>query len=101
MGRTREEIRARLQSCLGQKLTDGSRVNLSAWLDGRLLEIREDGFDVEFQVREEMTNPLGLLHGGVQAAILDEVIGLTAYATNPEARYLSINLTIDFLGSAR
>lgn len=100
MNKTREAFLDRLKSRLGETLSDG-RVNLSTWLSGRLLEIREDGFDVEFTVREEMTNPLGLLHGGVQASILDEVIGLTAYAANPEARYVSINLTVDFLGSAK
>jgi acyl-coenzyme A thioesterase 13 len=97
---TRETFLQHLQDRIGEKLSERG-THVSTWLEGRLLEIREDGFDVEFVVREEMTNPLGLFHGGMQAAILDEVIGLTAYATDPEARYVSINLTIDFLGSAK
>lgn len=100
MNKSREEFLERLTRRIGKALSDGG-INVSTWLGGRLLEIREDGFDVEVTVREEMTNPLGLFHGGIQAAVIDEVIGLTAYASAPEARYVSVNLTIDFLGSAR
>ena len=48
-----------------------------------------------------MTNPLGILHGGSAAAIIDDVIGMTVYALGKEFAYVTVGLNIDFLDSAR
>ncbi len=96
----KEELLQALKASIGRKL-GREQPHLSAWLDGTLREVSEDGFAVEFMVRPDMANPMGLFHGGAQAAIIDDVIGLTAYASDLAHRYVSINLSIDFLGAAK
>jgi uncharacterized protein (TIGR00369 family) len=56
---------------------------------------------LEFQVRAEMANPVGLLHGGIQNTMLDEAIGLAVLTLGHEHFYVSINLSVDYLGQAR
>jgi uncharacterized protein (TIGR00369 family) len=48
-----------------------------------------------------MTNPMGILHGGMVAAIMDDVIGATVFCLGADYFYTSVNLTIDFISSAR
>lgn len=57
--------------------------------------------EVEFTVREDMTNPMGVLHGGIASTILDEVVGTMVYALGREFAYVSVNLNCDFLHAAR
>jgi uncharacterized protein (TIGR00369 family) len=56
---------------------------------------------VRFTVREEMTNPMGVLHGGMVGAIIDDVIGVTVFSLHHAFFYTTVNLNIDFLSSAR
>ena len=71
------------------------------WLNGRLTDIREGSMEVEFTVREDMTNPMGVLHGGIASTILDEVVGTMVYALGRDFAYVSVNLNCDFLHAAR
>jgi acyl-coenzyme A thioesterase 13 len=71
------------------------------WLNGTLRDAREGSITIEFVVREEMTNPMGILHGGITAAIMDDVIGTTVYSLGREYFYTSVNLVIDYLASAQ
>ncbi|HAS47630.1 MAG TPA: PaaI family thioesterase [Microscillaceae bacterium] len=71
------------------------------WLEPTLKSVTPGQFELEITVRKEMTNPLGLLHGGVQAAILDEVIGMTVASLDKPLPAVSVNLNVDFLGKAR
>lgn len=73
----------------------------SYWLSGILRKAENGNFLMEFVVRQEMTNPLGLLHGGVQAAMLDDVIGMMVSALDKPNPAVSVNLTVDFLGKAK
>jgi acyl-coenzyme A thioesterase 13 len=71
------------------------------WLNGRLKKAENGSFQMEFIVREEMTNGLGLLHGGVQSAMLDEIIGMMVTALDKEAPAVSVNLSVDFISKAK
>jgi len=71
------------------------------WLHGILLDVASGEVTCSFEVREEMCNPLGLLHGGIAAAIADEVIGIAVASLDLPGRYVSINLTTDFMDSAK
>lgn len=73
----------------------------SQWLAGTLRDIGESSASVEYQVRREMTNPGGLLHGGVQSGMMDDVMGMLANALGREFFLASVNLSIDYLGPAR
>lgn len=67
------------------------------WLNGKLLKAEEGLLSFEFVVRKEMTNPMGILHGGISALIMDEVIGATVHTLNRDVFYTSVNLSVDFL----
>lgn len=73
----------------------------SQWLGGTLLSISAEAISVEYPVRHEMTNPGGLLHGGVQCGMLDDVMGMLANALGRELFLASVNLSVDYLGPAR
>ncbi|MEW6737401.1 MAG: PaaI family thioesterase [Acidobacteriota bacterium] len=74
---------------------------VTSWLNGIIRAVELGSFTVEYIVREDMTNPLGILHGGISALIIDDLIGMTVYALGRETIFVSINLTVDFLGKAR
>ena len=74
---------------------------LGRWLNGTLREVSSGAMVVDFTIREDMTNPMGVLHGGAASAIMDEVVGAMVYALGREFAYTSVNLTCDFLNPAR
>ena len=83
------------------KIITNSPSPVCNWLQGKLIFVKEAKLIVEFKVREEMTNPVGMLHGGMFALIADEMIGATVATLNLTKFYVSINLTIDFLYGIR
>jgi acyl-coenzyme A thioesterase 13 len=70
---------------------------LSNWLAGTIREVEEDKLVIEFTVREEMTNPAKLLHGGMIAAIMDDVIGMHLFVAGTDGFYVSVSLHVDFM----
>lgn len=90
-----------LQAKVGQRFSTGSPSPFGRWLDGLLLEADEGLIRASFEVREEMTNPVGMLHGGATAAIIDDLIGTMIATLNRPSFYASVNLHIDFLTASR
>ncbi len=88
------------QSQIGKPF-DHSQLSLSNWLGGTILEVEEGTMKLSFQVRKDMTNPVGILHGGAASAIIDDVIGMTVYALGKEFVYVTVSLSIDFLDNAK
>jgi acyl-coenzyme A thioesterase 13 len=89
-----------LQNLVGQQLNERFSP-VARWLDGRLLAISETALTMEFIVREDMCNPMQILHGGIAATILDDVVGTLVFALGREFAYSSINLNCDFLHAAK
>jgi len=85
---------------IGQS-TEHSPSPFGRWLHGTLQAVEPDRMVATYAVREEMTNPTGVLHGGAAAAIMDELVGMTVYALGREYAYTSVNLNVDFLRAAR
>ena len=73
---------------------------VAKWLNGVLLFIDEGAMEVEYHVREDMCNPMGTLHGGIAATILDDIVGTMVYALGREFGFTSVNLNCDFLNPA-
>jgi acyl-coenzyme A thioesterase 13 len=74
------------------------------WLKGVLQEVNENGIKVAFTVRNDMTNPAKILHGGIIATMLDDVMGITVMLKHSEDFshfYSTVNLHVDYLASAR
>lgn len=89
-----------LKSFIGKHLVE-SISPVGIWLNGKLLDIQEGSMEVEFIVRKDMCNPMGVLHGGIAATILDDVLGTIVYALGREFAYTSVNLNCDFLNPAQ
>jgi acyl-coenzyme A thioesterase 13 len=89
-----------LQAHLGQRFSEGPSA-LGRWLDGTLVAAEEGALTADFQVRDEMLNPAGLLHGGVIAAIMDDLIGAAVYTLGQQHLFVSLNLNVDYLYGAR
>lgn len=81
---------------LGQSISPVGR-----WLNGRLIDLREGYMEAEFVVRADMTNPAGVLHGGIASTILDDVVGTMVYALGREYAFTTVNLNCDFLHAAK
>ena len=89
-----------LKKLIGKEITD-TPSGVGRFLKGKLLEVDEGNLVVEFTVREEMTNPLKILHGGAMSLIIDETIGAMVYTLPTDHHYVSVNLDVAFIGSAR
>lgn len=87
-----------------EALTDKSSENspspVGRWLDGVLKSVDDSSMQAEFIVRADMTNPMGILHGGVAAMMMDEVCGMLVFSLGREYAYTSVNLNCDFLNRA-
>lgn len=73
----------------------------SKFLNGIIVSAEEGKIVMEFQVHEAMLNPAGLMHGGVHAAIIDEMTGLLVATLGEPTLYVSANLYVDFFGKVR
>lgn len=89
------------KSNIGKHAADMSPSHLGRWLNGKLIAVEEGSVTVEFLVREEMTNPLNILHGGAAASMMDDVMGMTVYMLGRENFYTTVNLSIDYLSPAK
>ena len=83
------------------KIIDNGPSKAANWLAAKLLRIGDSNITLECFVREDMTNPAGILHGGVASLMLDEVIGMGNVVMSEEYLMSSVNLNVDFLSSAR
>lgn len=72
------------------------------WLGGRVLEVNDEGdLAFEFDIRKDMLNPFGILHGGVVAGMVDEMMGLQLFLHCEEEKYVAIGLNVDFLDKVK
>lgn len=85
---------------IGKPMTD-SPSPFATWLEGTLIEVAEGYLKVSFEVRREMTNAVGILHGGVSAGMLDEVLGAMIYTLGNEYVFVTVNLSVDYIGMAK
>ena len=84
------------RASIGKKLEGAPPV--TQWLDGRIVSCGVGEMEVRFMTRPEMANPAGLLHGGMQAAMMDDVIGMTSATVEEQGFMLSIDLHVNYLG---
>lgn len=74
---------------------------ITPFLNGTLKELTETNMSIEYEVSEDMINPGGFLHGGIQVTMMDETIGYLVNLLSDDGFYVSINMTADFLGKAK
>ncbi len=89
-----------IQARIGTQNLD-SPSPMGAWLNGRIEAAEHHSITLSYEIRPEMSNPAGILHGGTTAAMLDDVIGITVYSLERETFFATINLNMDYLGASR
>ncbi|TXT64107.1 MAG: hypothetical protein BAJALOKI1v1_610003 [Promethearchaeota archaeon] len=73
----------------------------SKWLNGRILNVKRGELELQYDLRPEMANPTGLLHGGMQAALIDDTIGMCTATLGYEGFLITIDAQINFLGKVK
>lgn len=89
-----------LHDHLGKEITASPSAYMN-WLKPKMRVVEQGRLVFEYQIRTEMTNPFGTLHGGVISSIIDDAIGATLIAYEESVFYVSINLSVDFFANAR
>lgn len=62
-----------------------------------MVSAKRGEIEVAFVVTEDMTNPYGLLHGGVSCTLMDDIIGLAAATLGSDKFPVSLNLQVNYL----
>lgn len=79
------------------KLVTGSRSPAGNWMAFTLEAIDKGTATISLEVKHDMTNPYGNIHGGMMALVMDEVIGWAVVSLDTNNHYTSLNLNVDFL----
>lgn len=75
--------------------------SFTRWLNGTIVAVERGSITMRWIVREEAINAAGILHGGVQAAMLDESMGMAVATLDHPEFHITIDLNVAFLGRAR
>ncbi|WP_199141304.1 PaaI family thioesterase [Pedobacter sp. ASV12] len=87
------------QSFTGKEISQ-SPSHFMNWLKPTLISAEKGSLHCSYVVRKEMTNPYGILHGGITAGIIDDLIGATVYILGLNDRYTTVNNSIDYFAPA-
>ena len=71
------------------------------WANGKIIKAEYCLMELEFEVRPEMANPTNLLHGGIQCALMDDVIGITTATLGHKGFPITIDFHVDYLGKVK
>jgi uncharacterized protein (TIGR00369 family) len=78
------------------------RPPIASLLDFRLVEIERGRAVFEQRPASNQYNPMGLVHGGVAATVLDSAMGCAVLAMLPaRATYITLDLTVNFVRPVR
>lgn len=88
-----------LRHSIGKVITD-SPSNYMNWLAPVLVKAESGILVCKYTIRKEMTNPYQILHGGVTAGIIDDLIGATVFTMGLTNRYTTVNNYIDYFAPA-
>ena len=86
---------------LGKNLKDFPVPPFTKFLNGKLIKAGYGEIEIEFELRSEMANPTGLLHGGMQCALMDDTIGMMTATLGYKGFPISIDFHVDYLGKVK
>ena len=89
-----------LKSFVGKEFT-ASPSPFMRWLNPVVISAEEGQIEFQYTVREEWLNPMGNMHGGVTAAIMDDIIGATMFSLNEKTFIVTVNNSIDYFSTAK
>ncbi len=70
---------------------------INHWLGGRLISANYGSIQYEFQVRQNMLNLTGTLHGGIATAMMDDLMGITIFSLGETNFFASVSMQTHFL----
>lgn len=70
------------------------------WLAPVIISVDSGVLVCKYTIRKEMTNPYKMLHGGVTAGIIDDLIGATVYLMGLNNQFTTVNNYIDYFAPA-
>lgn len=79
------------------KLVTDSRSPAGNWMQFTLEQIEKGKAVLSLEVKHDMTNPYGNIHGGMMSLVMDEAIGWAVVSLDTHNHYTSLNLNVDFL----
>ncbi len=79
-----------------ERMLDEARRTFWGYLGCELGSLDEHRAVITLEVKEHHLNPLGILHGGVHAALLDSAMGLAAMAARPDDNVVTASLNIHY-----
>ncbi len=88
------------QAFIGKEIQNSPSPYMN-WLKPVLLDAEKGSLHCEYIVRMEMTNPYGVLHGGITAGIIDDLIGATVFTLGLSSAYTTVNNYIDYYAPAK
>lgn len=74
---------------------------LMRWLNPKIVSVQEGNLVFQYHIRQEWLNPSGHLHGGIMAAIIDDILGATIYTLEEDSFFTTINNVIDYFSTAK
>ncbi|MFL9834683.1 PaaI family thioesterase [Chryseobacterium terrae] len=89
-----------LKSFVGKQFT-ASPSPFMRWLNPVVISAEEGQIEFQYTVRKEWLNPMGNMHGGVTAAIMDDIIGATMFSLNEKNFIVTVNNSIDYFSTAK
>lgn len=100
-----DELNEAAQRLINFQSFTGKEINQSPshfmnWLKPTLINAERGTLHCSYVVRKEMTNPYGILHGGITAGIIDDLIGATVFIVGLSGRYTTVNNNIDYFAPA-
>ena len=73
------------------------RIPFNQQLGLRVSRVYSDGLALECEIRPEMTNYIGTLHGGVTAALMDVAVGMAVIGQRGGAPATTVELKLNYL----
>lgn len=69
-------------------------------LGGTLRHIAVGETWVDYPIKHDLTNPIGMIQGGFLAAIIDDTIGIAFFSMEPKFMFTTTNLNVNYLFGA-
>lgn len=88
------------QSFIGKEVQN-SPSNFMNWLKPTVITAEKGSLHCSYVIRKEMTNPYGILHGGITAGIIDDLIGATVFTLGLAHPFTTVNNNIDYFAPAK